>query len=368
MDLVARQMAMDLSFTMRLRKIVSHNPLKINFRCHVCGDSAKDPYETRGWFYEYKGSVRYGCFNCNYNLPFASYLKEHHPDKYREYLMERRKDNGIPAKKEDANLEQFTKVIPVIKHTVVDDFGIRLDLLPDGHPAKSYMVNRMIPVDKLKLFWFTMDWKGLANAVVPGTYSKTDPEPRIVIPIFNPDGSISAMQGRALRATEKLRYVTIKSCEEANKIYGLERVNGDLPVFYLEGPIDSVFIDNALAIVGGTMSLQEAPFPKTRAFVLDNEPRSIDTCARIKKLIDAGERVVLWDKAPWESKDVNDMILKEQATKEEINRYLLENIVSGLSAQMRFKNWCKAMKRPDPKKTVTNNQVPLSARLKSRYD
>lgn len=369
MDLVARQMAMDISFTMRLRKITSHNPLKINFRCHICGDSAKDQYSTRGWFYEYKGAVRYGCFNCNYNKPFGAYLKENNPDKYREYLMERRKESGLPETKPvEVDIEQFKKVIPTIKATVIDEFGTRLDQLPDGHPAKAYMVNRMIPVDKLDLFWFTMDWKGLTNKVVPGTYTKTEPEPRIVIPIFNPDGSISSMQGRALRASEKLRYVTIKSSEDANKVYGLERVDGDLPVFFLEGPIDSVFIDNALAIVGGNMSIQEAPFPETRAWVLDNEPRSVDTCARIKKLIDAGEKVVLWDKCTWASKDVNDMVLKEGASIEDINQYLLENIVSGLSAQMRFKNWCKAMKRPDPRKTVANNQAPLSARLKSRYD
>lgn len=372
MDIVARQMAMDLGRTMQLHKVHSLNPLKINFRCHICGDSAKDQYETRGWFYEYKGQVRYGCFNCNYNMVFGAYLKKEHPDLYREYLMERRRDQGFVSsaekKKEEVDLSQFNKVIPTIQPKVIDDFGVRLDLLPDGHPAKMYMVNRLIPEDKLCLFWFTMDWKGLTNKVVPETYTKNEPEPRIVIPIFNPDGTISAMQGRALRASEKLRYVTIKSSEDANKVYGLERVDGDLPVFFLEGPIDSVFIDNALAIVGGNMSVQEAPFPETRAWVLDNEPRSVDTCARIKKLIDAGERVVLWDKCRWKSKDVNDMILKEGASVEDVNEYLLENVVSGLSAQMRFKNWCKAAARPDPRKVVANNQAPLSARLKSRYD
>jgi hypothetical protein len=336
--MIARQMARDLAFTMKLSKIVSHNPLKINFSCHICGDG-KDSHSTRGWFYEHKGDVRYGCFNCNYNNKFSFYLKEFHPDKYREYLMERRKDEK-PKEQPKEDVSKFTKVIPVIKETVIQKYAQRLDLLPDGHPAKSYMVNRMIPLDKLCLFWFTMNWRGLTNEVVPETYKFVANEPRIVIPIFNKDGSISAMQGRALRSTEKLRYVTIKADEESNKVFGLERIDYDKLGFFLEGPIDSVFIDNAVAIVGGQMGLNEVPLKK-RAWVLDNEPRSRDTCRRILKLIEAGENVVLWDKCRWTSKDVNDMIQKEGATIKEVNAYFKENVVNGLAAKMRFNNWIK---------------------------
>lgn len=343
MDFIARQMARDIAFTLPLSKTTSHNPLKINFRCHICGDSAKDAYAKRGWFYEQKGEMWYGCFNCDYRKPFAAYLKDQNPEKYREYLLEKRKERGenIKPPKEETDLTKFTKVIRVIKQSVIEEHATRLDKLPQGHPALLYMQKRAIPQNKMCLFWFTMDWRGLANKVVPETYKTILPEPRIIIPIFDDKGGISAMQGRALRSTEKLRYITIKASDDANKIFGLERAKEDQPIFYLEGPIDSVFIDNALAIVGGVMALEDAPYKKTRAWVLDNEPRSKDTCKRIRKLIEAGERVVLWDKAPWPSKDVNDMILKDGASIDEINEYLKSNIVQGLSAKMRFGNWCK---------------------------
>lgn len=340
MDFIARQMARDIAFTLPLSKVTSHNPLKINFRCHICGDSQTDKYKKRGWFYEDKGQLRYGCFNCGYNKPFRTYLKEEHPDRYREYLFERRKEEGsVRETPKETNLEQFNKVIPVIKKKVIEDFATRCDMLPEGHPALTYMQSRKIPTDKLKLFWFTMDWRGLTNKVVPGTYQVVDKEPRIVIPIFDDNGEISAMQGRALRKAEKIRYITIKASEDSNKVFGLERVKPEDDIFYLEGPIDSVFIDNALAIVGGNMSLAEAPYKNKRVWVLDNEPRSKDTCKRIKNLIEAGERVVLWDECQFTSKDVNDMILKEGASIKEINDYLKNNIVSGIKAKMRFGKW-----------------------------
>lgn len=340
MDLTARSIARDIAYTLPMYKLVSSSPLKVNFRCHICGDSHTDKYKARAWFYEHKGELRYGCFNCNENMTFYYYLKTYHVERFREYLMEKRNEDLIlnPIKDE---IEKFKKVIPVVKQTVIDSLATRLDLLADGHPAKSYMQNRMIPVDKMCLFWFTMEWKQLANKVNASTYKYTEQEPRIVIPIFDKNNDITSMQGRALRSDAKLRYMTIKVDEESNKIFGLERIDDTKNVFFLEGPIDSVFIDNGLAIVGGNMTLSDAPFVGKRVWVLDNEPRSVDTCKRIKKYIDAGEKVVLWDNCRWTSKDVNDMIMKEGATVEEINTYLSRNIIQGLQATLRFNRWIK---------------------------
>lgn len=340
-DIVARQFAREVAFNMQMQKVVSTNPLRINFRCPICGDSHKDKYKARGWFYEYKNEMRFGCFNCNMNMTFLYYLKEYNPEKFREYLLEKRKDNPATKHSEEVDVTQFKKVMPTIKESVIEKYAVRLDNLSDEHPAKKYMLLRMIPRDKLNLFWFTMKWRELSNEVSEGTYKSIVDEPRIVIPIFNKDGTISAMQGRALRKTETLRYLTIKAGEDANKVFGMERIDESKNVIFLEGPIDSVFVDNATAIVGGTMTLKEAPFPNKRAWLLDNEPRSVDTCKRIKKLIESGEKVVLWDRSPWSSKDVNDMIIKEGATIEEINDYIQSNIVSGLMAKMRFNDWIK---------------------------
>lgn len=313
---------------------------KLNFRCHICGDSDKDAFKARGWFYEYEGKVRYGCFNCNNNFAIGQYLKEYHPDTFRKWLMEKRKESGSwesTSKQEEPKIEQFNKKL------YVEDlpFCSRLDTLPVEHPIIKYVSQRKIPVEKYNLLWFTMDWRKLVNSVHADTYpgdSAEQKEPRLVIPIFNEQKKIESFQGRALRANSNNKYITIKAHENASKVYGLDRVvEGD--VFFLEGPIDSLFIFNGAAITGGQLGLSEVPYEGRRVWVMDNERSHPDTIRRIETLINAGERVVLFDKCKYQSKDINDMIVKEGASIEEINEYLRNNIVQGLMAQLRFKKW-----------------------------
>lgn len=56
-------------------------------------------------------------------------------------------------------------------------------------------------------------------------------------------------QGRAF-GKEQPKYLTIKLDENRQKVYGLERINFQNPVQIVEGPIDSLFIDNCLAAGG----------------------------------------------------------------------------------------------------------------------
>ncbi|UYD60062.1 DNA primase [Aeromonas phage avDM12-TAAL] len=338
-----RHMAHQIAFVLPMFSDHSRaHEIKYNFRCHICGDSQKDKYKSRGWFYERDGQVWYGCFNCGKQLPFSLYLQMYHEELYREYIKEKYKDNERP-KRQEVNLNLGSKLEKKEQKVVSDlPFCVKLSELREDHPVVRYMIDRCIPKDKLKLFYFTDNWKALSNHIKPETYKVVDREYRLVIPIHNQDGTVSCIQGRALGNVDKnQRYLTVKPDDQANKIYGLERVDGSKTVFYFEGPIDSVFIPNSLAIVGGSMHLNDAPFKSKRVWVLDNEPRSKETVERLEKLIDAGEKVVVWYECPWKSKDINDMIKNEGATAEQIEQYLKQNIVSGLSAKRRLSEWRK---------------------------
>ena len=308
--------------------------------CPVCGDSAKDTTKARFRCYEHKGSLRVGCFNCNYNQQIGEFLKQHKPDYFREWLLERRKEQGLPSysERKENTLDKFQAKMPVIESL---PFCQRLDTLPENHPIIKYVANRCIPKERYNLLWFTMEWRKLVNNVKPETYRNDSAEPRLVIPIFNANKEIESFQGRALRSTEKSKYITIKAHENASKIYGLDRADPSKPVYFLEGPIDSLFIDNGCAITGGSMGLEEVPFKGVRVWSLDNEPRAKETVARLEKLVKAGEQVVMWDRSPWRSKDINDMIKNEGATTAEIMDYMRANTVSGLMAQLRFDRYCK---------------------------
>lgn len=332
-----RQLAHEIAYMLPMFRDHSRNGVpKYNFRCPICGDSQKDQYKARGWMYESNGYMRFGCFNCGRNMSLYDYLKTYDEIRYREYLRERYKDESKP-KRAPAVKQETKKVIESVQEL---PFCERMDLLPESHPAVKYLANRCLPKAAYKLFYFTREWKQLSNELNPGTYKFVEPEPRLVIPLFNEDHSISMIQGRAFGDVDKnQRYLTVKKDPDALKVFGLERIDPSKTVLYMEGPIDSVFIPNSLAIVGGSMSLADAPFKDKRVWVLDNEPRSKETVKRIETLIDAGERVVLWDECKWHKKDINDMIIKEQATPEEIHEYINNNIVRGLTAKRRLADW-----------------------------
>lgn len=316
---------------------------KLNARCPVCGDSRTDPNKARFWCYGGStGSLRLKCYNCDYSDWFNKYLKEHEPEMYREYLFEKKKEqiSYKPSSSVQKPVIKEEKKTPVIEKL---QYCERLDSLPETHPIINYVKHRMIPRGKWDRLWFTNDWPKLVNSVNPGTYKFEKNEPRLVIPIFNKENKIESFQGRALLKAQsgQFKYMTIKAYPEATKIYGDDTVNPGKMVFFLEGPLDSLFVENGMAITGGSLSLSEVPYPHNRAWIMDHEPRKEDTIKRMEKLVRSGEKVVFWDKAPWKSKDINDMIMKEGATVEQINDYVRNNIASGLSAKLRLKSYAK---------------------------
>lgn len=321
----------------KFTQVNNSSTFKLRFRCPVCGDSKTDQNKARGWYYGDSNEGNIHCYNCNYHAPIGIYLKEFEPDLYREYIFEIRKEKGKsrPVEKpKELPKQPEKKIIKSLPSCV------RLDKLAEDHPIIKYVKARCIPKDKWKYLWFTTEWPKLVNSIAPGTYKKEIPEPRLVIPIYNANGKAESFQGRALKKDAPQKYITIKAYPEATKIYGVERVK-DGDVYVLEGPIDSLFIENGIAITGGQLDLEIVPFKDRRVWVLDNEPRHPDTIKRMTKLVDAGERVMFWDKSPWKSKDVNDMIKKEGATPEQIMEYMKNNIAQGLMAKMRLSKYAK---------------------------
>lgn len=305
-------------------------------RCPICGDSRSNPHAARFKAYEYKNTIRVGCFRCSYNVTITSYMKEHRPDLYREFITEAYKPDFV-SKKEP----EVYKTKAVIKHIEQEDLleCTRLDKLPEDHPIIRYISNRMIPKDRYNRLFFTTNWPVVANSVKSGSYPiGCRPEARLVIPIYNKEGQIESIQGRSLNPKANSKYITIKKSEESSKIYGVDLIDPKKPVFVMEGPIDTLFIDNSIAITGGQLSVDEIPF-NNPIFILDNEPFHEHTTKRYKYYIDQGCSVVLWDKSPWTESDVNDIIVKEGASAEEIMTYFKNNIVSGLMAELRFNNW-----------------------------
>lgn len=324
---------------------VRANPLKINFRCPICGDSASDELKARAWIFDSpkKGMLLFHCFNCDATSSFSNFLKEQDDALYREYILEKRKSDmsTAPVRKPiDEHAHEKFKTKLIIEKL---DYCERLDRLDPNHPIIKYVEQRCIPKTAYSRLWFTSQWQDLVNSVNEDTYSLPKGECRLVIPIYNKDGKMEAFQGRALSANQQPKYLTIKASDNASKVYGCDKVNENEPVIVVEGPIDSLFLNNGIAITGGSLDLTEVPYEGNRIWVLDNEPRHPDTMKRMKKLIESNETVAMWDECPWSSKDINEMVKAGEATPEQINQYIIDNAVEGLMAKLRFSKWCRVV-------------------------
>ena len=121
--------------------------------------------------------------------------------------------------------------------------------------------------------------------------------------------------------------------DDAPKIYGLDQIRGGAPVFVTEGPFDSTFIRNSIAMCGSDSDVRKWGV-STPTWVYDNEPRNREIVRRIEDTIDRGDPVVIWPSTILE-KDINDMVLAGH----DVQSVVESNVYSGLKAKLQFNTW-----------------------------
>jgi DNA primase len=166
-------------------------------------------------------------------------------------------------------------------------------------------------------------------------------EDRLVIPFYDEDGSLLGVQGRSFEEKkDSIRYITLKKDGEERLWYNLDKVDPRETVYVTEGPIDSMFIPNGVAMQGaGWLDTMPAKIAKSKiVFVFDNEPRNLEIVNLIGRYIDAGRNVVIWPDEI-EKKDVNDMV-KVYGTNLTM-KLIINNVYSGLKAKMKYTYWKK---------------------------
>ena len=294
-----------------------------NFRCPICGDSQKHKNKARGYIYGIKHNVNYRCHNCGASMSFSNFLKDMDVVLHKQYVMEKFKDGFAGVKGASAIEEpKFNFESP--------QFKPKLDLSKaSANPdAKKYLQNRKLNPDK---FYYTDKFKAWSNSHKKTFDSVKYDEPRIIIPLFYKK-TLVGFQGRSL-GPSKVKYITVMINDDAPKIYGLDQIRRGAPVYITEGPFDSTFIRNSIAMCGsdGDVGKWGVSDP---VWVYDNEPRSKEITTRISNTIDRGESVVIWPSNIHE-KDINDMVLAGH----DVQSVVESNTYSGLQAQLQFNTW-----------------------------
>ena len=270
--------------------------------------------------------MNYRCHNCDYGTTAGNVVKYINPEIYKEYV----KESFFPKQDEvrstfDTFIDEykfeepkFEKKDPKLKDLVP------INKLNADHPAYQVLVTRQIPEEHYDKFYLCHKFYAWSEI------SSNKDHPRLVIPFYDEDGKVFAAQGRAF-GNEQPKYLTVKF-DDKPKIFGLERVDLTKRVYVVEGPIDSLFLNNCLAVAGADFNnLQK----EDTTIVLDNEPRNKEIVRRMENLIDTDYELVIWPDSI-QQKDINDMTL---AGIKGIQTIIDNNTFSGLQAKMRLASW-----------------------------
>ena len=161
-------------------------------------------------------------------------------------------------------------------------------------------------------------------------------EGRLVIPFYNRDNVLVGVTCRAL-GDERLRYVSIRIDQYSPMVYNLNNVDITKPIYVTEGPIDSMFLDNAVATGNSDLVTLKNILPLDKMiFIFDNQPRNKELVKIMERATEQNINMVIWPENILE-KDINDMILKEI----DVHSIISTRSFNGLSLKLEFTKWRK---------------------------
>ena len=296
-----------------------------NCRCPICGDSKKNKNKARGFFFQKGTDFFYKCHNCDASFSLYRLLEQIAPNLIKE-MFKFSKPNPKPR-------PEILKGVPCIKE------------LPKDHPCVEFVNMRRIPKEHWDKLYYTDNFGSFMKRIDPDRYDIVGAEPRLVIPFFNKDGEVVAAQGRSINFKDDanrrrtVKYLTVKSDKSSDRLwYGQWRVNPKKTIYIVEGPLDSLFLRNSIAMVGAG-ALDQIPAHLKHSdgvYVLDNEPRNIQIVRYNERLIELGKKICIWPSAVKE-KDINDMAYNKSTRT--IEKVINDNTFSGMRATLKLNQW-----------------------------
>ena len=307
----------------RLEKFKRVKSNLYNFRCPICGDSKKNKSKTRGYLYAVKANTNFKCHNCGASMSLNNFLKEVDPAIHKQYVLEKFK-SGHTGRNFVTDEPDFKFEAPKFRKK------LKLPKASESARASGYLTARKLDTSQ---FYYAEHFKKFANSFKPTFDSEKHDEDRIIIPLYY-EKNLIGFQGRCIDPNP-VKYITVMLNDDAPKIYGLDNIRRDTPVYVTEGPFDSTFIRNAIAMCGADADVSRWGIINP-VWIYDNEPRNREITNRISKTIDSGQSVVIWP-SDIDDKDINDMVMSGL----DVQSVIESNTYSGLEAELKFNTWKK---------------------------
>lgn len=330
-----------LSVRLERYAIKSQSPYKANCRCPICGDSQKSKTKARGWILEKDNTALFYCHNCGASLSLRNFLKAVEPALHNDYVM----DMGMEKRKRAESTQPLSPLDTLIhkqpefkKKTSPLHKLKKVSQLENDHFVKKYIENRRIPVSKHYKLYYAPKFNQWVNSMIPGKMPRNNDEPRLVLPFIDTEGKMFGFQGRALRSSS-LRYITIMLDEYMPKIFGLDTCDFNKRYYVVEGPIDSLFLSNSVAMAGADGNGSGLSNTQNGVFIFDNEPRNKEIVTRMEKCLEKGYNVFIWPK-DISANDVNDVILSG-VSQPDFEVIIDNNTYNGLTGKLQLSYWRK---------------------------
>jgi hypothetical protein len=277
------------------------------------------------------------CHNCGVSTTFYNFLKQVDPNLVQEYQLERYKNGDHNNNYPKLEFEEYKQEAPKFKKALELP---SIDSLPETHFAKNYVQQRRIPEAFSSQLYYAEDFREFVTSLGIEKEGLHKDDKRLVIPFYDREKNLVAIQGRSL-GESKLRYITLKLHDDNKKVFGLDRIDEDELVYVVEGPIDSMFLTNAVATADSNLESITDVLDKSKVVLMfDNEPRNKEIVAKLEHAIDNHFNVVIWPQMI-EEKDINDMVLIDNFSQDEIQDIISKNTFVNLRAKMEFVNWKK---------------------------
>ena len=295
-----------------------------NFRCPICGDSKKNKNKTRGYIYSVKTNTNFKCHNCGASMSFSNFLKHIDAPTHKQYSLEKFKEGHSGGRNFVVEEPEFKFEAPKFKKS------LSIPKAFENPKSNGYLTARKLDTSK---FYYASKFKKFVNTIKPTFDDTRYDEERIIIPIYY-EKNLIGLQGRSIDPNP-VKYITVMFDDNAPKIYGLDDVKKSEAVYVTEGPFDSTFIRNAIAMCGADADVDRWGISNP-VYIYDNEPRNREIVNRIGKTIDRGDSVVIFPSSI-DDKDINDMVISGH----DVQKIVECNTYSGLEAKLKFNTWKK---------------------------
>ena len=277
------QIILDRSFKERYRKKIDVYSDRLNFACPVCGDSVSDVRKKRGNLY--LDSLSYHCYNCGCHMGVNSLLHRFGEDLSNEdkIVVHEIQQNSKKFEKRSSSSQtsmsfKLLEKVGVPKMILFKQLGI---ISPyKNNRVSEYLKSRKINIQDWKYFAYDEKTDELYilntttnDRVIGFQIRQLNPKSiksryiskrltRMYADVFNKDIN-HIVETLLMREPLGEKYIQeedgieniVFNLDRLSGIFNIMNVNTNQPITIMEGPIDSLSIENSIALQGASKQL-----------------------------------------------------------------------------------------------------------------